>query len=107
MIATVKVASEALLLHLRDQERADAGGVGRGGARDAGEEHADQDVDVAEPARQMADHGPGEVDQAIGDAGRVHQVGGQQEEGDGQQHEGVVGLEHLAEEQERRQRGRR
>jgi hypothetical protein len=45
----------------------------------------------------------GEIDQPVGDPGPVHQVGGEQEERHGQEHEGVVALEHLAQEQDRGQ----
>jgi hypothetical protein len=64
---------------------------------------ADQHVDMAEPAREMADHGARQVDQAVGDAGRVHQVGREQEERHREQDEGVVGFEHLREKDERRE----
>ena len=70
----------ALLLHLRDQQRADPGSIGGRAAGDAGEEHRDQHVDLAEPARQVPDHGARETDQPVGDAGGVHQVGGEEEE---------------------------
>src|SRR5690606_29100291 len=93
----------ALLLHLRNEERANAGGVGGGAAGDAGEQHRDNDVDMAETSREVPHHGAGEVDQAIGNAGGVHEIGGEQEEGDCQQHEGIVALEHLPQQQDRGQ----
>ena len=89
----------ALLAHGGIDERAFAGGVGGGGAGDAGEEHRDHHVDVGEAAAAVADHRLRADRRAVGDAGRVHQVGGEQEEGHGQQDEGVVRLGHLRDEQ--------
>jgi len=58
---------------------------------------------VTQSTWQVADQGLRETHQAIGDAGGVHEVGGKQEEGDGQQDEGVVGLEHLRQQNKRGQ----
>ena len=58
---------------------------------------------MAKAARQMSDHGLGQANQTVGDACSVHEIGGEQEERNRQQHEGVVGFEHLGEEHEGRQ----
>ncbi len=93
----------ALLLHRRDQHAADARGLRRRRAGNAGEQHRHQHVDVAQSTRQVADQGAREVDQLLRDAGRIHQVGSEHEERHRQQQERVVGLQHLVEQQERRQ----
>ena len=58
---------------------------------------------MTQSARQVPDQRPRQRDQFLGDAGGVHQVCGQHEKRDRQQQERVVRLEHLVEQQERRQ----
>jgi hypothetical protein len=60
----------------------------------AGEDHGPRHVDVAEPAFQPADRGHGEIVDLLGDPGRVHQVAGHDEEGHGQEREGVDPVHH-------------
>ena len=59
--------------------------------------------DMPEPARQMTDQRPGQLHQTVGDAGRIHDIGSHQKKRHGQQHEGIVGLEHLVHQQKRGQ----
>jgi len=58
---------------------------------------------VTQAAWQVADQGLREAHQAVGDAGGIHKVGGEQKERDGQEDKGVVGLEHLGQKNERGQ----
>lgn len=58
---------------------------------------------MAEPARHPAREDARELDQAVRHLARVHQVRRQQEERHGQQDEGIVGLEHPVEHDERRE----
>ncbi len=82
-------------LHLRvDEELGLARRVGGRGSGDAGEEHRQHDVDLREAARQVADHRPRPVEQPVGDAAGVHQVGGEQEERHREQQERVERREH-------------
>ena len=87
----------AVLLHLRDHDRADRGGIRDRRARDAAEEGGRQDVDQGEAAADEADEHLGEVDQALGEPALGHDAAGQDEERDREQRE-VVGavrdLEH-------------
>ena len=66
------------------------GGVGDGAAAHAGEDHARDDVDVAEPAPDAPDGGDTEPQQPLADGAGVHDVGGDDEERHGQQHEAAV-----------------
>ena len=68
-------------------DQAEAGGIGHRGARHTRKDHAGDHVDVAEPAAEMADQRAREIEHALGDAAVVHQVSGQDEEGDGEQGE--------------------
>ena len=93
----------AVLLHRLDLDRAEARGVGDRGAAHAGEDHRADHVDVAEPALQPAHQRQGEVVDAVGDAGVVHQVAGEDEERHRQQREAVDAADHAVDHHERRQ----
>ena len=93
----------ALLFHRRDQHAADARGFGGRRAGDAGEQHRHQHADVAEAAGKVADQRARQADQLFGDARRVHQVRREHEKRNRQQQERVVRLQHLVQQQERRQ----
>ncbi len=84
----------AVVLHGLDLDGAEAGRVGNGGARHAGEDHRADDVDVAEPALHPADEGHGEAIDAPGDAGNIHQVTGEDEERDGEQRKALDAGDH-------------
>jgi hypothetical protein len=84
-----EVGRVARPLHAGDHHAADRGGVGDRGARDAAEQQRARDVRLAEPAAHPADEGVGEAHDPPGDAAGVHQVAGEDEAGDRQQHEDV------------------
>ena len=96
------VGAIAARLHLRDHQAADRRGLGDGRAGDAAEQRRGGDVDLAEPAAQVADQRAGEGDDAAGDAAAHHQVAGIDEEGDGQQREDAhAGIQSLEDDQRR------
>ena len=101
--ATVNGVSVALFLHGGDEYASDARRLGRRRSGDPGEEHRDEHADVSQAAGQVSHQRARQSDQLFGDAGRVHQVCGQHEEGNRQQEKRVVRLQHLVEEKERRQ----
>ena len=84
----------AVVLHRLDLDGADAGGVGERGAGHAGEDHRADDVHLRETALHPADEGDGEGVDAPGDAGDVHQVAGEDEEGDGEEREALDAGDH-------------
>ena len=61
----------ARLQHLGHEHRADARGVGCAGARDAGKEHAGDDVDHREAGPDPPDERPGQHHDPFREAGRV------------------------------------
>ena len=82
--------------HAGNHDEAEGRDGGRAGAGDGGEEAGDDDADNREAAAQVADAGFGEVDEALGYLRLVHDVAGEDEVGDGQQHEFAHrGAEHL------------
>src|SRR5690606_29544124 len=81
------VGAVAARLHLRDHQPPDRRGFGDGRAGDAAEQGGGRDVDLPEATAQVADHGSGEADDALGDAAADHEVAGVDEEGDGEQRE--------------------
>ena len=85
----------AVLLHLRDHDRADRGGIRDRRARDAAEEGGGQDVDQSEAAADEADEHLGEIDQALGEPALGHDAAGQDEERDREQREVVGAVGHL------------
>ena len=92
----------AVVLHRLDLDRAEAAGVGDRRARHPGEDHAAEHVDVAEAALEPADQRQREVVDAVGDAGRVHQVAGEDEERHGEQREAVDAADHPVHDGQRR-----
>ena len=75
--------------HLRDHHRADRGGVGDRGARDAAEEGRGEDVHQRQAAADEADEHLGEVDDARRHAAFGHDAAGEDEERDREQREVV------------------
>ena len=88
-VVVVAFVPHGLQFHL-----AEAGRVGHGRAGHAGEDQAGHDVGVSQAAGQEADQQAGEVEEPGGDAGGVHQLGGQDEQGDGQEQEVVDSVLH-------------
>ena len=84
----------AFLLHGRDQQLADRDGIGDRRAGQPGEEQAAGDVDVAQCAAHAAEQGVVEVDQALGQARLVHQLGGEDEVRDRHEQEAAHAREH-------------
>ncbi len=68
---------------------AQAAGVRHGRAGHAGEDHRGQHVGVPQAAGHPADHLLAEAEDLVGHAAVVHDVAGQDEEGNGNQREGV------------------
>jgi hypothetical protein len=89
-----------MVLHGLDLDGAEAGGIPDRRARHAGEDHRAHDVDVGEPAAHPAHRRDGEIVDAVGDAGRVHQVAGQDEERHRQQREAVDAAHHAVQDHE-------
>jgi hypothetical protein len=81
------------LLHHAHDQGAGARGIGQRGAADPGKDHLRQDVDVPEAAPDVADQVVGEAEQGHSDAACAHEIGGQDEEGDRHQREGVNSVE--------------
>jgi hypothetical protein len=74
-----------MVAHRLDLDGAQAGRIGDRGAGHAGKNHRADDVDLPQPAAHPADQRHREVIDAPGDAGNIHQVAGQDEEGHCQQ----------------------
>ena len=85
----------ALFLLQRSENTAHGHRRGNAGARHGAEEHVRDDVGLGQRAGQTVRHQLGTADKPAGDAARVHQVAGQDKEGNRQQGEGVHALEHL------------
>ena len=73
-----------VLEHLADGHQPRAGSVGDGAAAHAGEDDADQDVDVRQPAAQAPDQDAAEVENARAHGAGIHEVGGEDEHRHGQ-----------------------
>jgi hypothetical protein len=84
-----KPAWVPLLDHGADRDRGQAGRVGGGRARDPRQDDLGHDDDVAKTAAQRADEAQGEVEQALGHPGLVHERARENEKRDGQ-----VGVTH-------------
>ena len=89
-----EVGGIAGLLHRRDDDRAGAGEVRGRRADHAAEEHRGDDVDLREPGAHRPDQGVREVEQALGDAARVHQPAGEHEQRQGEQDEAAHAGDH-------------
>jgi|GEM_PF-4556589 len=83
-----------MVAHGFDFDRSEPAGVGHGRTRHASEDHRGDNVDVAKPAAQPSYGCDCEVENAICDAGRVHQIAGEDEERDSQQREAVDATRH-------------
>ncbi len=92
----------AVVAHRLDLDRAEPRRVGDRRAGHAGEDHRADDVDVAEAALHPADQRQREVVDAVGDAGVVHQVAGEDEERHGEQREAVDAADHPVDDDHRR-----
>ena len=90
----------AVILHRLDLDRAETGRIRDRGARHAGEDHRADDVDVREPAAHPARERDREIVDAVGDAGRVHQIAGQDEERHREQRETVDAARHAVQDHE-------
>src|SRR5690606_6358295 len=64
--------------------------IGDGRTGHAGEDDADEDVDLREAAAEATDEHLAEVEQAVRDAAGVHDVRSQDEQRHRQQHEGII-----------------
>ncbi len=93
----------AVILHRLDLDRAETGGIRDRGARHAGEDHRADDVHVREPAAHPARERHREIVDAVGDAGRVHQVAGEDEERHREQRKRVDAACHAMQDHEVRQ----
>ncbi|KAG1246121.1 hypothetical protein G6F65_020854 [Rhizopus arrhizus] len=83
-----------MVFHGLDLDRAHAGGVRDGRARHAGEHHGADDVHLPQTAAHPAHQRHGEVVDAAGDAGDVHQVAGQDKKRHRQQWERLHARDH-------------
>ena len=77
----------ALLQHHLDHQLARAGRIGDGAAAHAREDHAGDDGHMGEAAADAPDDQAGEAQQPLADGARVHDLGGDDEERHGEQHE--------------------
>ena len=97
----------ALAVHLGRDGAAQHRDVGGRGARDAGEEHAEQGDDLRQPAAQMTDQRLRQAHHPLRDVGRGHQLADQQEERHREQRLGIDAVEHLADHRRQADRGER
>ena len=83
--AGVRYRVSSVAGHHGDDDAADADRVGDRRSRHAGEDDVRDDADVAEPTTEPSDEYETEVQQAVGKAPGVHQIGGEDEQGDRKQ----------------------
>ena len=83
----------APLVHLGEHDLADGGNGGLGGACQGAEQRAGEDGHGAGAGAHTANEGVNEVEDALGDAGVLHNCAGKQEEWDRQQGEVVQTVE--------------
>ena len=79
-----------VLRHHARHDQAGAGGIGHCAAAHAGEDQVGDDVDLREPAGQMADHRRAEPQQALDHAAGIHDIGDEDEHRHGDQQIAVV-----------------
>ena len=84
----------AILMHSLDLNQADAGSVSHSRAGHTGKNQGDQYVDVGQSAPAGPNAGLTEVEQFVGNRASVHQIGHEDEHGNGQN--GIVGKHTLA-----------
>ena len=94
-----------MILHRLDLDRAKARRVRDRGARHAGENDRADDVHVREPTARPSRKGNREIVNAIGDAGRIHQISGENKERHGQKREQIDAARHPVQDNEIRQAG--
>ena len=80
-------------LHHPHQDRPRTGGIGEGGTADPGENHVGQDIHMSQPAPDVAHEIVGEAQDVGGNAAGRHQIGGEDEKGDGHEGKGVDAVE--------------
>ena len=85
----------AFLLHGGDHDAAHGGHGGGGGAAQRAVEEAGEDGDVGHAPLDVADQTAGNGQQGVGDGAFLHDVASHDEEGDGQQGEGVQRTVHF------------
>ena len=83
---------EAALLHGVDLDAAKPANIGERGPRHAGENEAAEDVYLRQSTGNAADQRVGEAEDAVGDAGQVHQIADEDEQRDRHQREGIEGV---------------
>ena len=78
-----------LLGHHADDNLADTGSIGDRRAGHTREDQRGDDVDVAQPAAEAADHGDTEVQQSVRDRDGVHDIGRDDKQRHAEQHEAL------------------
>ena len=89
-----ELAGIAVLLHRRNQHRAERRGVRHGRPGKPGEQHGGCDVDVREPAADVAQHRAREVDERPRHHAGIHDLAGEDEERHRHDREGCDAGEH-------------
>ena len=82
------------LLHRAAKQARFHRGIGDGRAGNAAHERTEDDGDLRQPARQPAGQKPRKFEQPLRDAGRIHQIAGEDEERHGQQRKRLRGVVH-------------
>ena len=90
-----EVGVVVFLFHHRDHDGPDGGRVGGRRTRNVAEQETRHAVDHGQAAADHADKELGQIDQPYGETAFTHDMAGQNEEGNGQQREGVQPLDHL------------
>jgi len=90
----------AVILHRLDLDGAETGGVRDRGAGHAGKDHRAENVDMREPAAHPAAGRHRKIIDAVGDAGRIHQIAGEDEERHRQQRKAVEPARHAMQDHE-------
>ncbi len=89
-----KVVVVAFVPHGLELHLAQTGRIRHGRTGHPGKDQAGHGIGMAQTTRQKTDHQTGEIEEPGGDTGRVHQLGGQDEQGDGQEQEVVDSVLH-------------
>ena len=90
-----KITRVAPLFHLRNEDPSNGGGVRNRGAGQPCKNNRGPDIDHGQTCTQPADENVGEGNDPTGDARFIHQLTGENEQGDGQQRIGPYPAEHL------------
>ena len=83
-----------MIFHRFDFDGAKPCRIGNGSARHARKNHRTDDVDLSEATAHPAYCIHSELVNAVGHAGNIHQIAGQNEEGNRQQREGIHPADH-------------